>query len=594
MKIEKIPNINYFWAGLIIEELVRNGVNYFCIAPGSRSTPLTISAAECEKAEKTVHFDERGLGFYALGISSTGKGPAVLISTSGTAVANFFPAVVEASKKKVPLIILTADRPPELRKTGSLQTIDQPGIFGRYVKWDFDLPVPDINIKPEAVLTTIDQAIFMATSGTPGPVHINCMFREPLAPEESGGEWKRGLALNKKWVQSGDPYTKYINPEDNFNSNDLKDITEIINRSKKGIIVAGKLKESEGKSVIELAEKLKWPIFPDLSSGLRLDNSSESIIQYFDQVLLSDFVFNEKIDTILHLGGRITSKRYYQFIDKVNPDNYITVLNHPLRNDPLHMVSHRVRSSVAGFVDAVLPEISPGKGDVLVPKFRNASFVTEKIIEKFVIKKEKLNEIFISREISNLIKDGNALFLSNSMPVRDMDMYAVPNGKQLFISGNRGASGIDGVIASACGYSSSLNTPLTLLIGDISFLHDMNSLALIRNSRQQIIIVVINNNGGSIFSFLPVAEYKSNFEKYFLTPHGMNFEHAAEQFRVKYSRVTTKKEFIGEYRSALLGSESVILEAVVDMDENVSSHKELQSLIKIELDENEISEGENK
>ncbi len=586
MKIEKIPNINYLWSGLIIEELARNGAQRFCIAPGSRSTPLTISAAECEKAEKTVHFDERGLGFYALGISSGGKGPAVLISTSGTAVANFLPAVIEASKKKVPLILLTADRPPELRKTGALQTIEQPGIFGRYIKWDFDLPVPDINIKPEAVLTTIDQAIFMATSGTPGPVHINCMFREPLAPEESGGEWRKRLDLNKKWVQCGDPYTKYISPGDSFSTNDLKEIAEIVNRSKKGIIVAGKLKDNEGKGVIELAEKLKWPIFPDLSSGLRLNNSTGSNIQYFDQVLLSDFAGEEKIDTILHLGGRITSKRYYQFIEKTNPDYYITVLNHPLRNDPLHIVSHRVRSSVAGFVNAVLPEILPGRDDVLVSKLRNASFVSEKIIEKFIIEKEKLNEIFISREVSNVIRDGNALFLSNSMPVRDMDMYAVPNEKKLFISGNRGASGIDGVIASACGYSSSLNTPLTLLIGDIAFLHDMNSLALIRNCRQQMIIVVINNNGGSIFSFLPVAEYKDNFEKYFLTPHGLNFEYAAEQFGIKYSRVTSKKEFSDEYRSSIEGTESVILEAVVDMDENISAHKELQSLIKIELDKN--------
>ncbi len=584
MKIENIPNINYLWAGLIIEELVRNGADHFCIAPGSRSTPLTISAAECAKGEKTVHFDERGLGFFALGVSSSGKGPAVLISTSGTAVANFFPAVIEASKKKVPLIILTADRPPELRKTGALQTIDQPGIFGKYVKWDFDLPVPDPGIKPESVLTTIDQAIFMAKSGTPGPVHINCMFREPLTPEESGGEWRNGLEPVKKWIQSGDPYTKYTGSEESFTPGSLKEITEIIGQSKKGIIVAGKLKDNEGKSVIELAEKLKWPIFPDLTSGLRLDSSSDHIIHYFDQVLLSDFSNGEKIDTIIHLGGRITSKRYYQFIEKVNPDNYITVLNHPLRNDPLHIVSHRVRSSVAGFVDAVLPEMLPGDDDELVVELRNASDITEGIIENFVNEGEKLNEIFISREISNMVKDGNAMFLSNSMPIRDMDMYAVSNGKTLHISGNRGASGIDGVIASACGYSSSINAPLTLLIGDIAFLHDMNSLALVRESKKQIIIVLINNGGGSIFSFLPVAEYKTTFEKYFLTPHGLNFDHAADQFNIKYSKVTTKKEFSDEYRSAVQGSESVILEAVVDMDENLNAHKELQSLIKIKLD----------
>ncbi len=594
MKFENIPNNNYLWSWLIIEELVRNGANRFCIAPGSRSTPLTISAAECEKAEKTVHFDERGLGFYALGISSGGKGPAVLISTSGTAVANFLPAVIEASKKKVPLILLTADRPPELRKTGALQTIDQPGIFGKYVKWEFDMPVPDEKISPETVLTTIDQAVFMSISSTPGPVHINCMFREPLAPEDSEGNWREGLSLIKRWKNDKEPYTKYFSGKENLNIENIKNIIITINMSDNGIIVTGKIKPDEREMVFELAEKLKWPVFPDLSSGIRLDKSSDQIVNYFDQVLLSEIYNEEKINTILHLGGRITSKRYYQFIEKIRPDNYITVLTHPLRNDPLHIVSHRVHSPVSAFINKVLPEINPGKSNMLTSKFKNASITAEKVINKFLKEKNALNEIFIAREVSGIIKSGSALFLSNSMPVRDMDMYAVPEGKLLHIGGNRGASGIDGIIASACGYSSSLRVPLTLVIGDISFLHDLNSLALIKECKDPFIIIVVNNNGGSIFSFLPVAKYKTSFEKYFLTPHGLNFEHAAKQFGIKYSRVTSKKEFSDEYRASVERTESVILEAIVDMGENIDAHKELQSLIKIKLDKNGIKEGENK
>lgn len=584
MKFENIPNINYLWSGLIVEELVRNGISRFCIAPGSRSTPLTISAAQCEKVKKTIHFDERGLGFYALGISSGEKGPAVLISTSGTAVANFLPAVIEASKKKIPLILLTADRPPELRKTGALQTIDQPGIFGKYVKWEFDLPVPDANIKPEVVLTTIDQAVFMAKSGTPGPVHINCMFREPLAPEESGGEWREGLELNKQWIQSGNPFTKYIVRGDSFSSDDLKMITEIIDRSKNGIIIAGKLKENENGMVVKLAEKLKWPVFPDLSSGLRLDNSSGRIIHYYDQVLLSGTAENEKIDTIIHLGGRITSKRFYQFMEKIKPDTYITVLNHPLRNDPLHIVSHRVHSSVSGFINAALPEITPGKCDNIASKFKNASIIAESLIEEFVNEREGLDEIFIAREVSKTIKSGSALFLSNSMPVRDMDMYAAPEGKDIHIGGNRGASGIDGIIASACGYSSSLGVPLTLVIGDVSFLHDMNSLALIKECKSPVIIVVVNNNGGGIFSFLPIAEYKANFEEYFVTPHGMNFEKAAEQFGIKYVKAESKRKFSDQYSAAVDKNEHIVLEVIVEMEKNTNAHRDLQSLLKKKLD----------
>ncbi len=592
MKLENIPNINYLWSGLIVEELVRNGITKFCIAPGSRSTPLTISAAACEKADKVIHFDERGLGFYALGISSGGKGPAVLISTSGTAVANFFPAVIETSKKKVPLIILTADRPPELRKTGALQTIDQPGIFGKYVKWDFDLPVPDINIKPEMVLTTIDQAVFMATSSTPGPVHINCMFREPLAPEMEEGDWKDKVIISDRWLKSRKPYTKYFVTEERSGSENFGEIVNLINQSDNGIIAAGKLKSGEPELVKKLAETLNWPVFPDLTSGLRLDNTSDHIIHYFDQVLLSCGWEKEKIDTVIHLGGRITSKRYYQFIKKTGPVNYITVLDHPLRNDPLHKVTHRVKSSVSLFVQQILPSLKQCIDKRFLLSLKNSSQAAEKIINEFFRKSDQLSEIFIARAVSKLIGKGSVLFLSNSMPVRDMDMYASPENRDLKIGGNRGASGIDGIIASACGYSAAIDSPLTLVIGDIAFLHDINSLALVNRCKNPIIIIVINNNGGSIFSFLPIAEFKAHFEKYFVTPHGMNFEHAGRQFGVDYVKVNSKKEFSGQYEVAVEKKESLILEVAVDMNKNIYLHRELQSVIKKELDKAGFVEGE--
>ncbi len=584
MKINNIPNINYLWGGLIVEELVRNGATDFFIAPGSRSTPLSLSVARCKKAKKTIHFDERGLGFYALGASSAGKGPAVLISTSGTAVANFLPSVIEASKKKVPLIILTADRPPELRKTGSLQTIDQTGIYGNYVRWDFDLPVPDEKIIPEMVLTTIDQAVFMSKNPLPGPVHINCMFREPLAPRKNEGKWISNISLNENWVKSNKPFTKYYCSEIKPEQKDIKSISKIINSSLNGIIVVGKLNgDDELESVINLAEKLKWAIFPDLSSGLRLNGISDNIIHYFDQILLSDLFINSKIDTVIHLGGRITSKRYYRFIEKIKPANYITVLNHHLRNDPLHTVSHRIKSSVKTFIYSILPQLNLREDSKLLSRLKLASNLVNKEIDDFV-RKGNLNEIFISREISKNINRNNILFLSNSMPVRDMDMYAAVNEKKLYIGGNRGASGIDGIIASACGYSSSMEKPLTLLIGDLAFLHDINSLALLNKTKNKIIIVVVNNNGGSIFSFLPIAEYKTDFEKFFTTPHGMNFEYIAKQFGIKYLRVSSRVEFSKKYNFAGKYDGNVIMEVKIDMDKNINSHKNLQKSIKMKLD----------
>jgi len=218
MEIQKAPNINTLWGEFIIEELIRDGVEFFCLAPGSRSTPLTAAVALNKKAKSFVHFDERGLAFHALGYVSALRKPVALICTSATAAANFLPAIIETSKKKLPLIVLTADRPPELQKSGSDQTIDQIGIYGKYVKWEFNFPCPTTDIRPEFVLTTIDQAVYQAKTGTPGPVHLNCMYREPLAPLGRLQDFSKYVKDLMGWAKSQGPYTSYASPEFSFAS----------------------------------------------------------------------------------------------------------------------------------------------------------------------------------------------------------------------------------------------------------------------------------------------------------------------------------------------------------------------------------------
>ncbi|MEN8153159.1 MAG: 2-succinyl-5-enolpyruvyl-6-hydroxy-3-cyclohexene-1-carboxylic-acid synthase [Acidobacteriota bacterium] len=586
MKIENIPNINYLWAELIIEELLRNGVSEFCIAPGSRSTPLTLAAAGSNKAKKTIHYDERGLAFYALGMASAGAGPVAVISTSGTAAANFFPALIEASKKKLPIIFLTADRPPELRQTGALQTIDQPGLYGKYVRWDFDLPVPDPDIEPEVVLTTIDQAVFRSKYPMAGPVHINCMFREPLAPGPGKNTNFSNYKIRNNWEKSQKPYTEYFSDSETEGVNNREEIIKVIEGIKKGIIITGKLKgPGEKDKAVELSKKLNWPLFPDIVSGLRNRDESGNIIHYYDLLLLSGKELNEQIDGIIHLGGRITSKRWYNFIKGLSPDKYITVLDHPLRNDPLHIVSHRIKSSVSGFLNTILPSLRQRGTNPLTEKLKKISSGTGEIIDKFLENKE-INEIFIARKVSNLIPDDSGLFLSNSMPVRDMDMYSSINNRDVKIGGNRGASGIDGIIASASGFTESLGKPVTLIIGDIAFLHDLNSLDFVKKGGNKLIIIVINNNGGNIFSFLPVAEHKTHFEKYFITPHGMKFDKAASMFGIEHKKVSNKNDFSVQYKSALAGKKSKIIEVEVEREQNVAAHRELEEKIREYLGKN--------
>jgi 2-succinyl-5-enolpyruvyl-6-hydroxy-3-cyclohexene-1-carboxylate synthase len=580
-KILQSQNLNYLWANLVIEELVRLGVNYFCISPGSRSTPLTMAAAEHPKAETFVHFDERGLAFHALGRIAATKSPCAIISTSGTAVANFFPAVIEASKKKSPLIILTADRPPELRFTGADQTIDQVKIYGEYVRWQMDMPCPTEEINPKMVLTTVDQAVYRAQGNLPGPVHLNFMFREPLTPIKTKFNLKWETTEFKSWITTVQPFTTYLSQDRSLSKTTQFHLLKQLKRIKNGLIVAGKLSSDyQRQAVLRLAHKLQWPVFPDITSGLRTGERYKGLINYFDQLLLSEN-FQNRIDIggILHLGGRMTSKRYYQFLEKSKLEQYIMILNHPLRNDPTHQVTLRVESDVGQVCAELTKSLDVSKVSAYATRMQSASQDVGELIKKFINNSSTLSEISTVRIISENILPDMGLFLASSMPIRDMDMYANPDKNFVEISSNRGASGIDGTIASAGGFSQGLEKPVTLLIGDLAFLHDINSLAMIKDLKHPMVVVVINNNGGGIFSFLPIADHPKTFEKYFGTPHHLTFESAAQLFKIKYCHPQTNEELTNAYQGALKTKQSTIIEVRTERANNLECHNQLQQEI---------------
>lgn len=554
------PNINTLWSSLIIEELVRNEVDYFCIAPGSRSAPLTMAVANHPKIKNIIHFDERGLGFHALGYISATKKTCVIITTSGTAVANLLPAIIEISKKKLPLIILTADRPPELRFTGAHQTIDQVKIFNNYVKWQFDFPCPTMDIAPEFILTTIDQTVAQSNGNPSGPVHLNCMFREPLAPIKEKVSFIHYLKSLTNWQKTAAPYTTYALPTKTLTPDNAQFAIKQINSIKKGIIIVGKISsDEERQSILKLSEKLNWPLFPDISSGLRLGCTHKNSIPYFDQILLDNRP-QYKPNGILHLGGRITSKKWYQFIENTKPKNYIMVLNHPLRNDPLHNVSLRIETSVFDFCKTVNKKLTLNKNKSFLTLWQKANQQTEKNIINTLDAQYELTESCVARLITQYIPKNVGLFLSNSMTIREMDRFASPQNNSVIVGGNRGASGIDGIIASAIGFATGLNKPTTLLIGDLAFLHDLNSLAMLSNLKQPLIIVLINNNGGKIFSHLPIAHSNPHFKKYFQTPHYLTFHAAADLFNLNYVQPEARKEFVKAYKTACQSQSSTLIE----------------------------------
>ncbi|TFH01570.1 MAG: 2-succinyl-5-enolpyruvyl-6-hydroxy-3-cyclohexene-1-carboxylic-acid synthase [Calditrichales bacterium] len=419
-----LKNINSYWAYLLIEELIRNKVDTFFISPGSRSTPLTLAVAENKKADKIICFDERAAAFAALGYARAANKPAVLICTSGTAAANYYPAVIEAKQSHIPMILLTADRPPELRDTGANQTIRQTEMFGSYPNWQFEMPCPTAEIPSAMVLTTIDQAVFRANNPVAGPVHLNCMFREPLAPT-AGPLPKSYLKQAVVWKKSTNPYTAYLPPEIAVAQDEADKILHLFNGTRKGLLVVGELNDiATQKAVISLAEKLKWPVFADITSGVRQAGALLPNMEYYDLLLLSDKV--QKIlnpQVILHLGRPVTSKRFLQFQQNYPAGEYIQVSDSTDRHDPNHRVTRRVYSDVSQFclrIAAALNGTSDKKWFVAV---NEKNSLIRRIMEDRFSGQVEVSEIAAARFIAQSLPEKHGLFLASSMPVRDFDMF---------------------------------------------------------------------------------------------------------------------------------------------------------------------------
>ena len=274
----------------------------------------------------------------------------------------------------------------------------------------------------------------------------------------------------------------------------------------------------------------------------------------------------------------MTSQRYYDFIKKQDPAEYIMVIDHALRNDPNHQVSLRVETSVGNFIQTVLGLLKPRKSSAALKFLAKANNSADKAIEKLVAGDERLSEPGVARLVSQLIPEGQGLFLSNSMPIRDMGNYADFKGNPVAVNGNRGASGIDGIIASAAGYAKGLDKPVTVMIGDLAALHDLNSLAILRDLPVPLIIVLLNNGGGAIFSFLPIADFKEGFEKFWGTPHSYTLAGAASMFELNYSQPMDAAHFKKAYIQALKSQTSTIIEVITDREENLKVHQSLNRL----------------
>ena len=562
-------NNNGFWAGLIIEELVRLGCTMFFISPGSRSSPLVSAIGRHTGTQTCVHYDERGGAFAALGYSRTSSKPAVWVTTSGTAVANGLPAVIEASVDSIPLILLTADRPPELKETGANQTIPQSDLFGKYVRWHVDIPTPSDEISPTFVLTTVDQSVYRATSHR-GPVHLNCMYRKPLATGSQEYEKARSDVRLSRWVSDQNPYTQYARADKIGRSSDLTKIGAALGRAKRPICVLGRVADIRcAKHALTWAEQSGIPVLPDITSGFRLGTEGESLIPYYDLMTSSDrFSLGMKPDAVIQVGRTPVSKQIQTFLSESPPDLYVLVSDGPERQDPNHLVSNRLDLSEPGvesFFSGMNSQVNVEEEWLAAWKDGSNRIETWLGDRLGGATESKLSEQAVAYRLCSLLPESHQLNLASSLPIRHVNTFSSSLGNPVQIVANRGASGIDGTIATAAGSQRGTGKKTTVLLGDLAMLHDMNSLVLARDGG--LILVVLNNNGGGIFEYLPIQSQADVFEPLFATPHGLDFEHAAKQFGLSYHAPTNLTQFSEVYSTALERDTASLIEVKTDRKE---------------------------
>lgn len=572
-----------------VDELSKSGVRHCCICPGSRSSPLSISFGRMKAIKKWVHLDERSAAFYALGISKLLGEPVALVCSSGTATANFLPAAVEATQSNVPLLMLTADRPPELQDWGALQTIDQSSIYGRYVKWSVNIPIPEISKPMISYIRAMANRAVATSMGSPlGPVHFNFPFREPLEPAEIAEDIESYKSGSDSEIfsgrNSGRAFMASTQPDYFLSSEKLSDIASNCSSMKRGLIICGpQMTEKFGRDITKLASKLRYPILADVLSQVRCgDHDRSFVIDHYDGFVRNPDLQEElSPEIIIRFGNLPVSKPLVEFLNRQKEAIHILVSDDGSWSDPSHISSEIVHADCRDFSQGLIDILKDLKrSSRWLDMWRRISKETEISIADTLEGFDVMFEGKIFSELSRFLPDNSMVFAGNSMPVRDMDSFFPSSGKNIKFLANRGASGIDGVVSTALGAAAVTDRRSVLILGDISFYHDMNGLLAAKNNQIPITIIVVNNNGGGIFSFLPQAEYPEYFEAYFGTPHELQFQSAAELYGINYYKVENWKEFRFAIESSLRSSGTEIIEIRCDRTENVGLHKKVWQSVK--------------
>ena len=521
--------LNRVWCNTLLEELVRSGVEHVCIAPGSRSTPLTLEAEANSKLTLHTHFDERGLGFLALGLAKASNKPVAVIVTSGTAVANLLPATAESGLTREKLILLTSDRPIDLVDCGANQAIQQQGIFSSHVETELNLPSPTTQVSLNWLLTSIDHALAKQRS-VGGAIHINCPFPEPLYSANSAEMYAGYSKSVAAWRASTSLYSNtYLPSHLNAQPVSASDYVAF-----KGAVIIGSIENEAAIKAKQFASALGWPVFCDPQSGVSSD------WKHYDLWMQSDAAKAQlsQCDFIIQFGERIVSKRLNQWVkgqaSTFCSSQYIVVSPDAHRINQDHLPQTHIVADIEYWLsEQHLPTLLGEHAGWAAPLAEVANIVQQLALAQ-ISNNDQLTELSVAVDLSFRLK-GRELFVGNSLMVRLVDMLSSISATQ--VHSNRGASGIDGLVATAAGVVKANQIPLMMLIGDTSLLYDLNSLALLTHHTTPMVIVVTNNDGGAIFDLLPVPEQQK--QSLYQMPHGFSFEHAAAQFQLGYAAPET-------------------------------------------------------
>jgi 2-succinyl-5-enolpyruvyl-6-hydroxy-3-cyclohexene-1-carboxylate synthase len=581
--LAQAPNHNIAFARALLSELARAGARQVCLSPGSRSAPLAIALTDEPALSCTVHIDERVAGFYALGLAKASRRPVILICTSGSAAAHYLPAVIEAHYAGVPLVILTADRPHEVREWGAGQTIDQVRLFGSHTRWFAEAPLPNAQLIRYARALG-SRAVAHALGSPAGPVHLNLPFREPLDPREAP-EDQREVA-SEALARAGRGTRSFMEarhspriPSDAL----VRDLAGRMRGAERGVISCGPVDAgaSFASAVSALTEATGWPLIADGASGLRTGPASQgaSLVSSADLLLRTPAIAARlSPDFVLRLGRAPTSKSFRLWLEAQPPVELVRVDPDANWHDPSHLASEVIDADPEVLCRALASALgAPGKAPPWLREFQALDARAAAALARGIDSEERLMEPRAIRELCACLPEGAILYVASSMPIRDLDAFLQPSARTLRVLCNRGANGIDGLVASALGAAAARQGPVVLLLGDVALAHDIGALIASRRLESAVTIVLFDNAGGGIFSVLPVARHGESvrFREYFLTPPDLQLPELCHAAGARYIDIESWEHFRSSLKQAVGGSAVSLLRLAINQQANLDHFRSL-------------------